>query len=124
MDINGGGTSTEPIGTGDPHATRRRASPLSPARPLRLPAPGSRPPAPAQKAGHAHDQGSPISLDPRKGDHRPRWANGNIFETLVTLDEKMVASRRSPALGRVRSRHFSPAQGVVSHDGTRSTPPR
>src|SRR5207237_6950012 len=63
-----------------------------------------------------------ISLDPNKATTAPEvWVYGNIFETLVTLDEKMQVR---PALAerweRVNDKtlRFHLRKGVTFHDGT------
>ena len=63
-----------------------------------------------------------ISLDPNKATTAPEvWVYGNIFETLVTLDEKMQVR---PALAerweRVNDKtlRFQLRKGVTFHDGT------
>jgi len=82
-------------------------------------------PASAQKAGGTLTVGRPtdaISLDPHKATTAPEvWVYGNVFETLVTLDEKMqVKPLLAERWERVNDRtmRFHLRKGVVFHDGT------
>jgi len=63
-----------------------------------------------------------ISLDPHKATTAPEvWVYGNIFETLVTLDEKMqVRPVLAERWERVNDRtmRFHLRKGVTFHDGT------
>ncbi|MET0852504.1 MAG: ABC transporter substrate-binding protein [Candidatus Rokuibacteriota bacterium] len=81
--------------------------------------------AQAPKSGGTLVIGRPtdaISLDPHKATTAPEvWVYGNIFETLVTLDEKMqVRPVLAERWERVNDRtmRFYLKKGVVFHDGT------
>ena len=81
--------------------------------------------ASAQKSGGTLVVARPtdaISLDPHKATTAPEvWVYGNIFETLVTLDEKMqvrpVLAERWERIND-RTMRFHLRKGVTFHDGT------